>query len=204
MALILKSTFFLSGLLRLILSHIKNPVALSIFFDNYTKKTVCHHSLPSIITPIKNKQTFRYVFFLVYVFVLGFFLLLSYTGLFAFGEHLNDFYTLNFEPKHHGNSDSLLLTIIEYYLSLFPVFTISASFPIIAITLRNNLISLFKLVKYGSLNYKRNMMMAQSTVQQNSKFIFYVFPIVTLVPPLIVALITLDLQLLVGITGKPK
>ena len=32
---------------------------------------------------------------------------------------------------------------IHYFLSLFPVFTLSTNFPIIAITLRNNLKGLF-------------------------------------------------------------
>ena len=35
------------------------------------------------------------------------------------------------------------LAAIHYFLSLFPVFTLSTNFPIIAITLRNNLKSLF-------------------------------------------------------------
>ena len=37
---------------------------------------------------------------------------------------------------------SLLLESVDYFLALFPVFTLSTSFPIIGITLRNNLESI--------------------------------------------------------------
>lgn len=46
---------------------------------------------------------------------------------------LEDLYTLNFKPFHNGKS------FVSYFLALFPVFVLSASLPIIAITLRNNL-----------------------------------------------------------------
>lgn len=156
------------------------------FFGICIYAFMCHHSLPSIITPIRSKINFKYTFMLAYICILIFYLLLSFTGVFAFGNNLNDFYTLNFEPTHDSH-DGLLLTVIKYYLSLFPVFTISASFPIIAITLRNNLISLYKLIKSSNIN---------------ENFIFYAFPLITLIPPLIISLITHNLQLLVGITGS--
>ena len=59
-----------------------------------------------------------------------FYFLLAYTGIFAFGDNLNDFYTLNFLPER-GGKQGIFMQVIDYYLSLFPVFTISASFPII-------------------------------------------------------------------------
>lgn len=56
-----------------------------------------------------------------------FYFLLSYTGIFAFGEQLEDFYTLNFLPDRTQNQNTFI-KIIDYYLSLFPVFTISARY----------------------------------------------------------------------------
>lgn len=75
-----------------------------------------------------------------YVLIASFYLLLALTGVFAF-PHLDELYTLVFNPRCSASSieDSLLMRIIGYFLALFPVFTLSTSFPIIAITLRNNL-----------------------------------------------------------------
>ena len=120
-----------------------------------------------------------------------FYFLVSYTGAFAFGEKLEDFYTLNFLPEHSNkNTQSTFSKIIDYYLSLFPVFTISASFPIIGITLRNNLKSLYHFISPG-----------QPTTRK-SFFIDYGLPIITLLPPLLISMVTHDLQVLVGITGS--
>ena len=74
-----------------------------------------------------------------YAVILGFYALLAFTGIFAF-EELNDLYTLNFQPQP---GEPWFMKAIHYFLSLFPVFTLSTNFPIIAITLRNNLKALF-------------------------------------------------------------
>jgi amino acid permease len=93
---------------------------------------MCHHSLPSIITPMRNKEKFKYVLLSAYGCIMLFYLLLTWTGTFAFGKTLEDFYTLNFLPdRSKTNTQSTLIVVIDYYLSLFPVLTISASFPII-------------------------------------------------------------------------
>ncbi len=121
-----------------------------------------------------------------------FYFLVSYTGAFAFGANLEDFYTLNFLPEHSkSNTQGTFTKIIDYYLSLFPVFTISASFPIIGITLRNNLKSLYYFIRPD-----------QSTVTRRSWFIEYGLPLITLLPPLLISMITHDLQVLVGVTGS--
>lgn len=122
-----------------------------------------------------------------YACIMVFYYLNSYTGVFAFGDDLEDFYTLNFLPE---KSDKLFLKIVNYYLSLFPVFTISASFPIIGITLRNNLKSLYFLVKPDAAH------------ERFSCFVTYGLPLITLLPPLAISLVTHDLQFLVGITGS--
>ena len=71
--------------------------------------------------------------------ILVFYFLLAFTGVFAF-EELNDLYTLNFQPTP---GEPWYKLAVHYFLSLFPVFTLSTNFPIIAITLRNNLKALF-------------------------------------------------------------
>lgn len=123
-----------------------------------------------------------------YVLIAIFYLLLAVTGIFAF-ERLDDLYTLDFGPRGSGDcskSNNIFMLLIEYFLALFPVFTLSTSFPIIAITLRNNLQSLF-------LN---------EDVSYNLCLQKLVFPVLAVVPPYLVAMFTKDLSILVGITGS--
>ena len=124
---------------------------------------MCHHSLPSLsntywtrdnfeslivtsfldnsfpVTPINRKRHIAKLLLSDYFLILVFYLLLAFTAIFAF-EEINDLYTLNFQPKP---GEPWYLAIVHYFLSLFPVFTLSTNFPIIAITLRNNLKTLF-------------------------------------------------------------
>lgn len=173
-----------------------NPTLVNIkgvpnFFGACIYAFMCHHSLPSIITPMNRKKKYLTIFISAYSCIMVFYFLVSYTGAYAFGKNLEDFYTLNFLPdRSQSNNQSVFLKIIDYYLSLFPVFTISASFPIIAITLRNNLKSLYFFIK------------PEAVTTRKSYFINYGLPLITLIPPLGISLITLDLQFLVGITGS--
>jgi len=114
--------------------------------------------------------------------ILCFYFLLAFTGIFAF-EEINDLYTLNFQPNPE---EPWYMKLIHYFLSLFPVFTLSTNFPIIAITLRNNLKTLF-------LTEGRMYSWCTRKV---------VFPLMALVPPIGVAFATNSLEFLVGITGS--
>ncbi|XP_034941487.1 transmembrane protein 104 homolog [Chelonus insularis] len=149
---------------------------------------MCHHSLPALVVPITNKSTLNRALILDYVLIAGFYLLLALTGTFAFA-HLDDLYTLDFGPRGSGgcseNTNTLLL-IIEYFLALFPVFTLSTSFPIIAITLRNNLSSLF-LNNQTAYNFCLRKL---------------VFPFLAIIPPYVIAMSTENLSFLVSITGS--
>ncbi|XP_015182465.1 PREDICTED: transmembrane protein 104 homolog [Polistes dominula] len=149
---------------------------------------MCHHSLPALVAPIANKSTLNRSLALDYVLIAFFYLLLALTGAFAF-EHLDDLYTLDFGPRGSGDcskSSNIFMLIIEYFLALFPVFTLSTSFPIIAITLRNNLQSLFL---YDDTSY--NFCLRK-----------LIFPILAILPPYLIAMSTKDLSKLVGITGS--
>ncbi|XP_023322274.1 transmembrane protein 104 homolog [Eurytemora carolleeae] len=108
---------------------------------------MCHHSIPSLISPVKNKNKIGVTLAGDYLLIAGFYLLLSLTGIFAFPS-IPDLYTLAFKPDRCGDS-SLFLEGVDYFLALFPVFTLSTSFPIIGITLRNNLESI--LVPHSTL-----------------------------------------------------
>jgi len=143
---------------------------------------MCHHSLPSLVTPIRKKSHLFGLVFMDYLCILIFYFLLAFTAIFAFDE-LNDLYTLNFQPNP---GEPVYKLVVHYFLSLFPVFTLSTSFPIITITLRNNLKALF---------LTEGRMYSWCTRQ-------CVFPLLALIPPVAVAFATTDLEFLVGITGS--
>lgn len=145
---------------------------------------MCHHSLPGLISPIKGKSRLGLHLSFDYALITIFYLLLAFTGAFAFA-HLSDLYTLNFVPT---DNDNILLEIVEYFLALFPVFTLSTSFPIIAITLRNNLQSLcLDTTRIESYNFVLRKL---------------VFPIVTVVPPLLLTYFLEDISILIEFTGS--
>nr|XP_006635158.1 PREDICTED: transmembrane protein 104 isoform X2 [Lepisosteus oculatus] len=143
---------------------------------------MCQHSLPSLVTPISDKKRMNCLVLSDYVLILGFYSLLSFTAIFCFNNSfLKDMYTLNFTD----NCDVIDVAVLRYFLGLFPVFTISTNFPIIAVTLRNNWKTLFHR-EGGTYPWVVDRV---------------IFPLITLIPPIIVAFCTHDLEYLVGITG---
>ncbi|XP_068605504.1 transmembrane protein 104 [Brachionichthys hirsutus] len=143
---------------------------------------MCQHSLPSLVTPISDKRRVGVLVLADYVLILVFYVLLSLTAILCFdGSLLYDMYTLNFTD----NCAVLDVPFLRYFLGLFPVFTISTNFPIIAVTLRNNWKTLFH--RDGG---------AYPWVVDR-----VVFPLITLIPPVTVAFCTHNLETLVGITG---
>lgn len=147
---------------------------------------MCHHSLPGLITPFANKQFVVRQLALDYALICSFYLLLALTGSFAF-KQVFDLYTLNFVPANFDAS-SIFMECVQYFLGLFPLFTLSTSFPIIAITLQNNLKTLVLgphiADSYGFVVRK------------------IAFPTLAVVPPIIVAFYTHNLSSLVEFTGS--
>ena len=143
---------------------------------------MCHHSLPSLVTPIANKRNLSGMLAVVFLLILSFYSLLCLTAVFRFPAS-------EFAPKSAALYTLLFqdfsVVEISYFLALFPVFTLSANFPIIAITLRNNLALLFKRERpYPAWVDK------------------YVWPILAIGPPIIVAFFTDDVGFLVSFTGS--
>ena len=140
---------------------------------------MCQHSIPSLITPMRNKSRVTLLFVADFAIVMVFYALLSFTAIFAFrAGDLQDLYTLNF-MQSAGK-------FVGYFLALFPVFTLSTNFPIISITLRDNLKNLF---------YRE----ARPYPWVVDKI---VFPLVTITLPIVIAFATHNLEVLVGITGS--
>eukprot|EP00164_Ancoracysta_twista_P004043 GFYU01005428.1.p1 GENE.GFYU01005428.1~~GFYU01005428.1.p1 ORF type:complete len:542 (-),score=145.14 GFYU01005428.1:249-1874(-) len=152
---------------------------------------MCHHSLPSIVSPIKKKNKLSALTSGVFVAVYSAYSLLCMSAVFAFGAvetakcgndpgppcKIQDLFTLNFS--------SYSTQSVGYMLSLFPVFTLSSNFPMIAITLRNNLALLMPRTETPQWYHHRVSL-----------------TIFTVVPPITIAAITHNIEFLVKITGS--
>ena len=90
-----------------------------------------------------------------------------------------------------GNSDPSPVRpvpVLDYFLPLFPVFTLSTNFPIIAITLQNNLKTVFTTTEslQSSPFFTRRLL----------------YPLMAILPPFIISFATEDLEVLVGVVGS--
>uniref|UniRef100_A0A8R1I8C9 Aa_trans domain-containing protein n=1 Tax=Caenorhabditis japonica TaxID=281687 RepID=A0A8R1I8C9_CAEJA len=173
---------------------------------------MCHHSIPSLITPMRTKDHVFGKIAVVYGIVGVFYFTLSLTGAFTFA-HVQDIYTLNFL---HDDNTSFVYSLIDYFLALFPIITLTSSYPIIALTLINN----FKVVKdilcpktgqeNESLLEEDNQTDDNDTdderetrTARGERSIFDVLvPIIVLALPTFLSLLTDDMLLLASITGS--
>uniref|UniRef100_A0A1A9WW97 Amino acid transporter transmembrane domain-containing protein n=1 Tax=Glossina brevipalpis TaxID=37001 RepID=A0A1A9WW97_9MUSC len=171
-----------------------HPPAINVYgipalFGACVYSFMCHHSLPSLLAPIRNKHDISKIVCADYIMICMFYILLAMTGIFAF-ERIQDLYTLNFIPHQMDDYSfrAKLLIGIDYFLALFPICTLSASFPIIAITLRNNLQTLFlDMTHFESYNlFVRRVL----------------FPLMAVFPPFIITYFTESLTSLVAFTGS--
>lgn len=146
---------------------------------------MCHHSLPGIVTPIRKKEGLQSLLAVDFVLILFLYILISVTGVFAVPGDLQALHSLNF---FHPGSEVILI-IIGAYLALFPVIALSSNFPIITITLRDNLKALLKAIfmRENDFPFVLNRLL---------------FPLLALLPPVTLAYITQQDSLLVSITGS--
>jgi hypothetical protein len=108
------------------------------------------------------------------------------------------------------------IPFLQYFLPLFPVVTLGTSFPIIAITLTYNLKTLlmpFILSRLGAADQRTESQQhsllsssSSSSESVSSSKRFYMervfFPSLAAIPPVFLAMVTDDLQILVGIVGS--
>jgi len=162
---------------------------------------MCHHSLPSLITPVKDKKHTTKMLFLTMCSIFVVYNLLNYSAVFAFGTEpysvcstnndtwackLQDLYTLNFiaySPR-----------VIGYFLALFPVFTLSTNYPLIAITLRNNLRQFFQIGIFAEEN--------EHKYPKLHKYQSHFWSAWAAIPPFVIAYATRDVDTLVNVTGS--
>eukprot|EP00741_Cyanophora_paradoxa_P022705 tig00021494_g21927.t1 len=125
------------------------PSRLPLLFGTAIYSFMCHHSVPSIVAPIRNKASLGALLAGVFGAVAAAYLALCYTALAAFGSVRNGACRLEpgppcaIQPLYSLNFASSDWRFLARFLALFPVFTLSSNFPLIAITLRNNLSQLY-------------------------------------------------------------
>jgi hypothetical protein len=102
---------------------------------------------------------------------------------------IQDLYTLNFQ--------SFRVEFIGKFLVLFPAFTITTNYPLIAITFRNNVITLFKRAEEA---YKSKAIETPYFIRLFTKSIF--ISALASIPPLIIGFFTDSLGVIVGLTGS--
>ena len=150
---------------------------------------MCQHSLPGMITPMKSKKGVFWMTLGDFSLILLFYLFLTYTGAFRY-TNINDIYTLNFFDS--TATHVTLRVFLGYYLALFPVFTLSTNFPIISITLRENLKALF-LTMLKKWRGEREFHVLISRIA---------FPLLAIIPPILIAFATTNIEVLVSVTGS--
>ena len=138
---------------------------------------MCQHSITNIITPLSNKKHLKASIIFVYTCVVLIISLVVMTATYAFEENdVQDLYTSNFSNP----------LVFRYILELFPVFTLPMNIPIVGITLRENLKTLFlsrKEEEYGIV-IRRIM-----------------FPLLVIIPSAIIAYSTYNVGMIAGYTG---
>src|SRR3989338_5557718 len=111
---------------------------------------MCHHSLPSLLTPIKQKRHLTTLIFGVMSFIWCLYNILDYSAIFAFSQQTN--YNCTPQAKSWAcaiqglyplNFSNYPVRWLGTFVALYPVFTVSGNYILIAITLRNNLMQLF-------------------------------------------------------------
>jgi len=170
---------------------------------------MCHHSLPGMVTPMSDKRRVLFLLGLSYMVISAFYCFLCITAVLAFdNDKLQDMYTLNF--INDPDIESSRFKGIKYFFGLFPVITLSTNFPIIATTLCNNFRSLFELLSTSSLFNRPESDDEGSRsrdVRRRCSVVFRWFmrwgvPLLTIIPPALVANFSSNLEKLVGFTGS--
>ncbi|EGG20844.1 pleckstrin domain-containing protein [Cavenderia fasciculata] len=155
---------------------------------------MCHHSLPSIITPIEKKNRLPYLLGFDFIAIFIAYATLCITAMYAFGNvtnptctpnNIHTFIPCTIQSLYIFNFSSYNIKIFADFLALFPVFTLSTNYILISITLRNNLMQLIKYKEDTSRQFLRGA----------------IFSVVSSLVPIGIAFITRNVDFLVSITG---
>lgn len=197
-------------------NSIVNFQGLPFLFGAAIYSFMCSHSLPSLLTPINDKSNLKSLILGDFALILVVYTVLCMSALFAFDAStldascsassihpckLQQLYTLNFISYDvHWLAD---------FLVLFPVFTLTTNFPLICITLRNNLITLLETIIITiRVRRERKFDEVLTPYFSQGKDALHpairrgIMPLVAALPPLVIAFCTKDVDVLVGVTGS--
>lgn len=138
---------------------------------------MCQQSIPTVLTPVRNKKRIGLLVVLDFIFIILFFGSILITATFAFHpDELQDLYTLNFTSP----------VALKYMLQLFPVLTLSANFPIYVIVLAADL---------------KKLILTKDQSEYSVFWTRFFFPTIVIIPTIAIPYFTSNVEILVGITG---
>jgi len=160
------------------------------FFGTAIYAFMCHHSLPGIIAPMKSKLRVTSILAMDFVIIASVYILLGILAVICFGNDLNSLYIYKFKTFH--------IKPLAVFLQLFPVFTLSSNFPLLTITLRNNMIHLVKIIMGPQKTNESEVMREPATW-----FRGFLFTLCALAPAFIITMFdNRNVTLLVRLTGS--
>ena len=165
-----------------------------ILFGASVYSFMTQHCLPGMITPMTTKRGVTWMILANFCVILVFYLLLCYTAVFLFPtDVLFGIYTINFF-KLFELSDPVgdrVLSVLGYYIILYPIFTLTTNFPISSITLRENLKALARVIAKPWIGDESFPVVID----------LFLFPTIAILPPLAIAFGAMRIEILVSITG---
>ncbi|XP_049852605.1 transmembrane protein 104 homolog isoform X2 [Schistocerca gregaria] len=165
------------------------PSGIPIIYATIVFAQLCHHSVPGVIQPIKNKHRIRWVFpFALFTT----FLMYALVGLITsayFGTNAFPMINLNWitytGAGFNGQNIPVYARIISAVVVLFPIIDIVSAYPLNSVTLSSNL--------YSAL--------PASVRMRDSKLIKIALRLVASIPPIILSSFIRDLGVIVQISS---
>ena len=155
----------------------------------------CQYCLPGTIIPMKPKRRILLMMFTVLLIILAFHLLISSAAVFWLSfDELQDLYTLNFFIPFSTSYSigKTVLSIIGYYIVIYPVFALSPTIVVVAIVMRENSKALTRLLFKEKWIEIKPLMFSLDHI---------LLPSVVVIVPLAVAFSTANVDFLLSITG---
>lgn len=154
-----------------------NTQGIPALYSNGVNAFMVHHSLPGFLAPLEPQADAKKVIYTSYLVAYSIYLILALTALSAFGGQVPALYNLAFQ---HQDSVPFIMT---QFLHAYPLTTFSV-YPIVAITMRNNLL---------------NALQLDPPNPENLKTKDYIATLSVVILPGMVAYLTTDVQSIVRI-----
>eukprot|EP01028_Stygiella_incarcerata_P011832 TRINITY_DN691_c0_g6_i1.p1 TRINITY_DN691_c0_g6~~TRINITY_DN691_c0_g6_i1.p1 ORF type:complete len:505 (-),score=101.29 TRINITY_DN691_c0_g6_i1:207-1721(-) len=155
-----------------------------------------HHSIPGLSQPIRNKQSLKKIFMWQFVSTFSLYLILAVPLAIYYGKYAEPTCTLNFVFYRAGHTfaESIpwWVDVIVFAIILFPPLDVVSAYPLNAITLANNMMTLFHSSKTPS---------SSSHEERTSKASKIAFRFLAAVPPFLISAVMKRLDVILKYTG---